>query len=315
MDDIVGLQDAIGRTVALQQQVVEVEFDCGLGAAAQPNLAEAAGRRRPAGLEERMRDRRQAAHAVGTGALDEAGHVDPLAAQLPQRDAQVEVAEHLCHPLADGLVEIRIAHPGDQHRPDARNRDPPGSVDHQAQIGDHRAPQGEHEFVARTDEVIRRHCWARLGRTGEFRLAHQVGTKAPDLDRRGKPLHESIKLPHRPLHLRKRLPVWADSGKRPAVRADRAQARAPVPLVERPGWLRGCGIGLRGRAGGRRTGTRGNTARRLAKHDRPAAAGHRGVRRYLGSRQVPGEGQPQRNAALHDRAQARAQATRRLKNR
>ena len=110
MDHVIGLQQLVSASITSQQQVVQIEIGDQRTAATQLDAAVAARRRWPAGMHQRLRQRGQAAHRHGTRLVDESGHIHPQAAQLAQRDAELEVLEHHRHAAADDLGQIRIAH-------------------------------------------------------------------------------------------------------------------------------------------------------------------------------------------------------------
>ena len=207
MDHVVALQHAVSAAVAAEQEVIHVVAGDALVAAPELDVAKASCGRRATSLEQRLHDGGQAADVVAARLGHEAGHVHPLATQLAERHAQLKVAKHLRHALADRARQVGIAHPRHQHRADARDIDAAAAVDLEAQVGIDRAPQRHHDFVAGFDEVIRR--YQRQSLSGFIRWHHQFGAEATNLDwhrigakamgiyRRAQALHKDLELAQR----------------------------------------------------------------------------------------------------------------------
>ena len=111
----------------------------------------------PPALHQRDDDGGQGADRVAAGVFDEAGDEDTDAAQLPQRDAQLKIAEHLGHPALDDIRQVGEAFACDLETADARYGDAAAAVDYQPQVGVDAAPQGQQDLVARRDNVVGRH--------------------------------------------------------------------------------------------------------------------------------------------------------------
>ena len=164
MNYVVRLHQLIGRAVAVDQQVIKVELDYRAIAATQLNISKTPCRGRPAGPKQSLHDCRQAGHHHGAGPVDEPRHEHPHAAQLPERHADLEVLVDLRHPAADDVGQIGIAHTRNEDRADAGEGDSSRSVHDESEVGVDRSPQRNHQFIASTQQVIRRHDRVVVGR-------------------------------------------------------------------------------------------------------------------------------------------------------
>jgi hypothetical protein len=178
------VQHAVGAAVAAHQEIVEIEGGQALAAALDLDVAEAAGRRWPPGAHQRLDHGGQAADAVGARLGNEAGDVHAQAAQLAERDTELEVAEHLRDALADRGRQVGIAHTGHQDRPDARDADAAAAIDQQPQIGIDRAPQCDQDLVAGLDQIVGRHQRTHVSGAFGIDRRHQFRTEASDAGRR-----------------------------------------------------------------------------------------------------------------------------------
>ena len=148
VDHIAGLHDAIGRPVALEQQVVQVERGQQLIAAAQLDVAKAARGCRATGAHQHAHHGGQAADCVGARLDDKSRDEYPHAAQLSHHHAGLEVLERGGHAPGDHLMQIAVTHARDLDRANSRQRDPTIAVDLQPQVGLDRAPQVDQQLIA-----------------------------------------------------------------------------------------------------------------------------------------------------------------------
>src|SRR5439155_22083355 len=92
-DRIARLEAVVARPVAALQEVVQIDPRDLDVAAEQPHFAERAELGRPAGAEERVRDRRERAQRVDARLADFAHDVDADSAPPAHADARLEAAK------------------------------------------------------------------------------------------------------------------------------------------------------------------------------------------------------------------------------
>ncbi len=77
---------------------------------------------------------------------------------MPEGDEHLEVAEVARERTLHVLAEVLVLHARDADRADARDVDHAVAIDHRAVVDVDLAPGADLQFVARSDDVVRRHC-------------------------------------------------------------------------------------------------------------------------------------------------------------
>jgi len=103
------LKHGIVDAIAPAQELVEIVIGDLMAVAVELDAPEASARRGPAGLEHRVRERRQAADGKGAGIVGKAGDVDPDAAELRDRDSHGVAFVLLADGIRDGVVLLLAA--------------------------------------------------------------------------------------------------------------------------------------------------------------------------------------------------------------
>ena len=196
-----------------------------LAVAAQQDLAHRARRARPAGGDDRREQRRLARQRHHAGPLRRADDEDAQAAQLAERDREIEVGEQPPDLRAQVLLEIGGLDAGDVEAADLRQVEHAVAVDRAAVVDVDRAPGAGHDLVAGADRVVGRdrHVVERLevlGGVGEERRAEDRQQPA------GRAFDEALEL----VRLRRRRRLDAGAGRR---RRRRGRARG-APLLALP---------------------------------------------------------------------------------
>ena len=156
-DHVAGKKLRVAGLVALQQQVVEIEFRDDLVAALELNLAQRTLGGRAARCQQRVDEGRERADRVAAGLthLADDEHLDRT--QLAERHHQVEIPEHARYRTAHAGVKILIAGRGDVDGPDLRDVDAAIAIHRGAHVDIDLSPGADQDLVPRTDDVIGRH--------------------------------------------------------------------------------------------------------------------------------------------------------------
>ncbi len=140
----------------MQEEVVEIELDDGLVAAAQLDGAEAAPRQGAARGEESVEQRGQRGDGVGAGLAGLADDKDLDGTELAEVDVEVEVSVHAAELGAEEIGELRVVEAGDVDGAEVGQRDGTGAVDDDALLLVDLAPELQADLVAGADDVVGR---------------------------------------------------------------------------------------------------------------------------------------------------------------
>ena len=192
-DDVAGGELHVLRLVALDQELVDVELGDDLAVAAQQDLAHRARRARAARGDDRREQRRLARQRDHAGPLRRADDEHAQAAQLAERDREIEVGEQAPDLRAQVLLEVGGLDAGDVEAADLGQVEHAVAVDRAAVVDVDRAPGARHDLVARADRVVGRdrHVVERLEVVGG------VGEEARAEDRQqpsGRAFDEALEL-------------------------------------------------------------------------------------------------------------------------
>ena len=156
-DHIAALQALVFGEVTLHDEVVQVQLGRHLAGAAQRHAAHAAVRPRATAGKHGVHQGGQAAERIGARPLGLAHHEDLDAAQLPQRDVEVEALEHLADLLAQVPLDFAGAQARHAHHAHARDADLAVAVHHGLQVYVHSTPAPHLQLVARAQGVVSGH--------------------------------------------------------------------------------------------------------------------------------------------------------------
>ena len=162
-DHVAGQEARIVARIAAQQEVVEVEAPHRLPAALELDAPQRADLRHSAARDQRVGDGRERAHDMGAGPLGIAEHVHLDAAQLAERNGNLD-ADQL---FGDAPLEQRahrfVGLAGDRDRTELREIDPAVPADLQRVAAALLAVELHLEHVARPDHVVARHRHSLFG--------------------------------------------------------------------------------------------------------------------------------------------------------